>query len=202
MQMLERGRKRLRRIQNPEKGVRIEQIVHFSAGSEAAGIRGASSIHPQPHSTNSSSVIGSNASSSQRIFPSKPPNRRKGTFGVSRFVDGHNLRDRLVAAHDHNLLARFCFFQQPREVSFRLVDGVGHGLSMLSPPSEVNLRNLGAKEPSAPCGGQEFACRSLHALTSGAVIRFGMTAVVDSPAGQHSPTRRGQNYDPGYCSVC
>ena len=28
--------------------------------------------------------------------------------------------------------------QQPREVGLRLIDGVGHGLSMLSPLSEVN----------------------------------------------------------------
>jgi hypothetical protein len=40
-----------------------------------------------------------------------------------------------------------------------------------------------------------------HAITNGAVQWFSPTAFVDAPAGQYSPTRRGQNYNPGYSSA-
>ncbi len=40
-----------------------------------------------------------------------------------------------------------------------------------------------------------------NALTNGVVTWFGPTAFVDAPAGQYSPTRRGQNYNPGYNSI-
>jgi hypothetical protein len=40
-----------------------------------------------------------------------------------------------------------------------------------------------------------------HAITGGVVNWFSPTAFVDAPAGQYSPTRRGQNYNPGYSAV-
>jgi hypothetical protein len=40
-----------------------------------------------------------------------------------------------------------------------------------------------------------------RALSGGVVTWFNPTAFVDAPAGQYSPTRRGQNYNPGYSAV-
>jgi hypothetical protein len=40
-----------------------------------------------------------------------------------------------------------------------------------------------------------------HAITNGAVQWFSPTAFVDAAAGQYSPTRRGQNTNPGYGAV-
>jgi hypothetical protein len=40
-----------------------------------------------------------------------------------------------------------------------------------------------------------------HAIVNGAVQWFSPTAFVDAPLGTYSPTRRGQNYNPGYASV-
>ncbi len=40
-----------------------------------------------------------------------------------------------------------------------------------------------------------------HALTNGIVQWFSPTAFVDAPANTYSPTRRGQNYNPGYSAV-
>jgi hypothetical protein len=40
-----------------------------------------------------------------------------------------------------------------------------------------------------------------HVITGGVVNWFSPTAFVDAPAGQYSPTRRGQNYNPGYSAV-
>jgi hypothetical protein len=40
-----------------------------------------------------------------------------------------------------------------------------------------------------------------HAVVDGAVQWFSPTAFVDEPLGVYSPTRRGQNYNPGYESV-
>jgi hypothetical protein len=40
-----------------------------------------------------------------------------------------------------------------------------------------------------------------HAISGGVVQWFSPTAFVDAPAGQYSPTRRGQNYNPGYSAV-
>jgi len=40
-----------------------------------------------------------------------------------------------------------------------------------------------------------------HAITDGVVQWFSPTAFVDAPADTYSPTRRGQNYGPGYSAV-
>jgi hypothetical protein len=40
-----------------------------------------------------------------------------------------------------------------------------------------------------------------HGISSGVVQWFSPTAFVDAPANTYSPTRRGQNYNPGYSSV-
>jgi hypothetical protein len=40
-----------------------------------------------------------------------------------------------------------------------------------------------------------------HAIVNGAVQWFSPTAFADAPQGTYSPTRRGQNYNPGYKSV-
>jgi hypothetical protein len=40
-----------------------------------------------------------------------------------------------------------------------------------------------------------------HAISGGVVQWFSPTAFVDAPANTYSPTRRGQNYNPGYSSV-
>jgi len=40
-----------------------------------------------------------------------------------------------------------------------------------------------------------------HAITNGVVQWFSSTAFEDANAGQYSPTRRGQNYNPGYSDV-
>jgi hypothetical protein len=40
-----------------------------------------------------------------------------------------------------------------------------------------------------------------HAITGGAVQWFSSSAFVDPAAGTYSPTRRGQNYNPGYSAV-
>jgi Carboxypeptidase regulatory-like domain len=40
-----------------------------------------------------------------------------------------------------------------------------------------------------------------HAISSGIVQWFSPTAFVDAPANTYSPTRRGQNYNPGYSAV-
>lgn len=40
-----------------------------------------------------------------------------------------------------------------------------------------------------------------HAITGGVVQWFSPTAFVDAPADTYSPTRRGQNYNPGYSAV-
>ena len=40
-----------------------------------------------------------------------------------------------------------------------------------------------------------------HAIVNGAVQWLSPTAFVDAPLGTYSPTRRGQNYNPGYESV-
>jgi Carboxypeptidase regulatory-like domain len=40
-----------------------------------------------------------------------------------------------------------------------------------------------------------------HAITDGVVQWFSPTAFVDAPANTYSPTRRGQNYNPGYNAV-
>lgn len=40
-----------------------------------------------------------------------------------------------------------------------------------------------------------------HAITNGVVQWFSPNAFVDAPTGQYSPTRRGQNYNPGYSAV-
>lgn len=41
----------------------------------------------------------------------------------------------------------------------------------------------------------------IGAVSPGVVQWFSPTAFVDAPAGQYSPTRRGQNYNPGYSAV-
>ena len=40
-----------------------------------------------------------------------------------------------------------------------------------------------------------------HAIVNGVVQWFNPSAFVDAPAGQYSPTRRGQNYNPGYSAI-
>jgi hypothetical protein len=40
-----------------------------------------------------------------------------------------------------------------------------------------------------------------HAITNGVVQWYSATAFVDAPADTYSPTRRGQNYNPGYSAV-
>jgi hypothetical protein len=65
---------------------------------------------------------------------------------------------------------------------------------------------------SNPSGNGEGADRAVqvvanpsagvsHAIVNGAVQWFSPTAFVDAPLGTYSPTRRGQNYNPGYESV-
>jgi hypothetical protein len=50
------------------------------------------------------------------------------------------------------------------------------------------------KEPNAVPHG-------IGAVSPGVVQWFSPTAFVDAPVGQYSPTRRGQNYNPGYSAV-
>ncbi len=67
---------------------------------------------------------------------------------------------------------------------------------------------------SNPSGNGESADRAVQvvqrpnavphgigAVSPGAVQWFSPTAFVDAPSGEYSPTRRGQNYNPGYGSV-
>lgn len=65
---------------------------------------------------------------------------------------------------------------------------------------------------SNPSGNGEDADRAVqvvrnpsagvsHAISGGVVQWFSPTAFVDAPAGTYSPTRRGQNYNPGYSAV-
>jgi hypothetical protein len=65
---------------------------------------------------------------------------------------------------------------------------------------------------SNPSGNGESADRAVqvvsdpkagvsHAITGGVVQWFSSTAFVDAAAGAYSPTRRGQNYNPGYAAV-
>jgi hypothetical protein len=60
-------------------------------------------------------------------------------------LNGDNLCHWFFAAHHYDFLAGFGFFQQPGEVSLGLMNGVGHGLSVLSPLVEVNLENAAGK---------------------------------------------------------
>src|ERR1700691_3130551 len=78
--------KSLRSIQNPKKRGRIQQIGHFSGCGIGCGTSGASSMYPKPLSTNSASVIGSKASSSQRMRPRYAPANLK--FGSGCPVAG------------------------------------------------------------------------------------------------------------------
>jgi Carboxypeptidase regulatory-like domain/TonB dependent receptor len=63
-----------------------------------------------------------------------------------------------------------------------------------------------------PSGNQEYNDRAVqvianpfagvsHAITNGTVQWFNPNAFVDAPANTYSPTRRGQNYNPGYSAV-
>jgi hypothetical protein len=63
-----------------------------------------------------------------------------------------------------------------------------------------------------PSGNGEFYDRAVqvvahpqagvsHAITASGVQWFSPTAFVDAPANTYSPTRRGQNYNPGYEAV-
>ena len=63
-----------------------------------------------------------------------------------------------------------------------------------------------------PSGNQEYNDRAVqviadpfagvsHAITNGVVQWFNPNAFVDAPADTYSPTRRGQNYNPGYNAV-
>ena len=65
---------------------------------------------------------------------------------------------------------------------------------------------------SNPSNNGEFADRAVqtvknpeagvsHSITNGIVQWFSPTAFVDAPLGTYSPTRRGQNYNPGYSAV-
>jgi hypothetical protein len=66
-----------------------------------------------------------------------------------------------------------------------------------------------ANNPSGNSEGADRAVQAVahpsagvsHAITGGVVQWFSPTAFVDAPAGQYSPTRRGQNYNPGYSAV-
>jgi hypothetical protein len=63
-----------------------------------------------------------------------------------------------------------------------------------------------------PSGNQEYIDRAVqvikdpfagvsHAISGGVVQWFNPNAFVDAPADTYSPTRRGQNYNPGYSAV-
>jgi hypothetical protein len=65
---------------------------------------------------------------------------------------------------------------------------------------------------SNPSGNGESADRAVqvmkdpyqgvsHAISGGVVQWFNPSAFVDAPLGQYSPTRRGQNNNPGYSAV-
>jgi hypothetical protein len=68
---------------------------------------------------------------------------------------------------------------------------------------------VSANDPSGNGEGADRAVQVMsdpfagvsHSIVNGTVQWFSPNAFVDAPSGQYSPTRRGQNYNPGYSAV-
>ncbi len=124
------------------------------------------------------------------------PLDEKSEYGNSDY----DVRNALTAYVDYQVPA----FQGPRRLTngWELSSGIAiHGGT---PYTVTSTNNPSGNGESADRAVQVVASPSAgisHAISGGVVNWFSPTAFVDAPAGQYSPTRRGQNYNPGYSAV-
>ena len=95
-------------------------------------------------------------------------------------------------------------FNGPRRLTNGWELNSGFSLHGGTPYTVVSANNPSGNGEGADRAVQVVAHPSAgvsHAIAGGVVQWFSPAAFVDAPAGQYSPTRRGQNYNPGYSDV-
>jgi len=129
-------------------------------------------------------------------YIAQDPTNEKGEYGNSDF----DVRQTLTGYLDY----QFVHLRGPKLLSQGWEVNSGllfHGGTPYTVTSNTNPSGNGESADRAVQVMKDPKQGVSHAIVNGSVQWFNPAAFVDAPTGQYSPTRRNQNYNPGYADV-